>query len=164
MYPFSMDVEDFSTRVLYLQGQDIIDTVYSMNGESKFIKNGLCQVYARLELAKPNHPELSKSKVVLTPLSIWRDIYGKKEGTKLTFEELVKQNGHVPNERASSASRPIHVLGLYLDNAIKDQNYNLNIKILSDFDGYWEYFANNFDEQRTFMPIIKNTIEEALNI
>jgi len=152
-----MAVKELTSRLFYVRGETTVDTILSKDGRAKPIADGRCTYLARVEIGDLEHPELKDSKVNIRNLSTHINIYGKGEGDRIPYERLWGQYAIMP-EKANDASNSF--LQEMVAEHFPGRSYNVNLIILSAFDGYYQGFNNRFDETKTFAPVVAQALDE----
>jgi len=145
-----------TSRLIYAKGDAIIKHAFSKSNENREVEDGRCAYLLRLELASKGHPEIKKDIVNFNVKDIYLKIYGKMEGDMLNFEQLVSQQSQMPDSRAVSEIADDTLTSIF------DQRYNLNMLILSNFSGYYQFFDRSFDNEKTYFPVIQEACNEIL--
>ena len=166
-----MTVEEHTSRVFYIRGETSIQYAFSTRCKPPIkVEKGRCLYLIRMELASPQHPEISENKYGLNVISTWTHIYfqkglgGGKRGPSdkpKTFEQLI-EGEDFPRERTDKNLQESTVEGLAkrLVDIMQWSKFNLNAKILSEFDGYWQGIGNSFDKIKTYDPVIMQACRE----
>ena len=161
-------IEEITSRVFYVRRDGKIDVAYSNDGEQQ-VPNGRCLTLARVELAD-SHPEID-NQLDWDVVTTWTGIYFSKpkqgaSGKPISFErliqrepiELIKPVTEVARQRAESRAHPLETQAIR--EILGDCRFNINARVYSEFDGYWEAFGNRFNKIKTYFPLVLDACRE----
>lgn len=161
-----MITQDITSRLFYVEGEANLEVAHSTKGDSKPVEKGRCIYRVRLELAPKGHPEITEPQFELRVRTTWDKVYYQRRGKRgpsddqVTFEELTKSPG-MPAGRAKNAKSAVDdLVRKALESVLGNQPFNCTALIYSEFNGYWNAFANEFDETKTYLPIVVQACRE----
>lgn len=165
-----MTVQEIKSRLFHIKGEGRLETAYKNDGTSIPVEKGRCLYIVRLELALEGHPEIKEDKfdmrVITTKeeLSYSKGLGGVRRGVVgdvVPFDGLI-EDSVFPKVRSD---KPIDlVVKEALTDLLSGYRYNCRFNVYSEFDGYWDGFRNHFNERRTYLPIVRQAMEEVQTV